>query len=54
MWIVLEATIGANMTQGRLLLNAPRIVDLPLELGGGQLFLSLAIIDYAILFLQYG
>ena len=54
MWIVLEATISTTMTQGRLLLTAPQIVDLPLELGGGQLFLSLAIIDYAILFLQYG
>jgi hypothetical protein len=45
MQIVLEATIDHHNTIS-LLRIAPQIIDLPLKLDGGQLFLSL-IIDYA-------
>ena len=33
--------------QGLLLLSAPQIIDLPLKSDGGQLPLSMKIIDYA-------
>ena len=46
MQIVLEATIDHHNTIS-LLRIAPHIIDLPLKLDGGQLFLSLEMIDYA-------
>ncbi len=47
MWIVLEATIDTTTNTRSLLLTAPRTIGLPSKLDGGQLSLSLEIIDYA-------